>query len=166
MAISGEAPTTALINHDVDKELSPCVKSILCGLNAAAKDALIAFLDLYIAQGRTQVNVYKAQLLQFDIAVIPVQIARGIADQVIAEIKKYTQVLPLGLFQGCSDLGDLNQAATAFIDEYAAEANIILDDLERLLSFKLYLEATIRALEELLKYLTSLLDIFEGCDSK
>lgn len=128
-------------------ELSNCVKDILCGLSHGVRNALASLIRLFMAQIDAQIALLSAQLVYLDILSAPPQLAKVAVDAAVAQVKQYAQLIPFSLVAGCVGMSDLSLGVQANLDAITSTADIILDDLSRLLSFRDEIQAILEDLE-------------------
>jgi len=143
--------------------LNPCVKQILCALSAPVLAALNAVISSQIALLRAQIVAAQAQLLALDITTAPLELARNIAQGLIDQAKAAATLVPFELIAECADLGDFNVNFVESLDALTADLNDIVDDLQRLLSFKEELQLLVNELEEVIEQFEGIQAVIEEC---
>jgi hypothetical protein len=127
-----------------------CVKQILCALSSAVLGALTSLITAQKAVLEAQVIALEAQLLTLDVATVPLEIARSAALAIISRVRNTATLVPIELIAGCADLGDFNIDLVTAIDRATAELNDVVDDLNRLLSFKAELNLLVTELNRII----------------
>lgn len=140
-----------------------CVREILCALSGAVLGAIQSLIAAQRAALEAQVLALRAQLLTLDVATFPIQVARGFANAALAQARGAASLVPLELIAGCADLGDFNVDLVAAVDNVTAELNDIIDDANRLLSFRAELNALVLELERILEAFTEIETVIEEC---
>ena len=143
--------------------LDPCVKQILCALGAAVLGALNAVIQTQKALLTAQVVALQAQLLALDVATIPLEAARSIANEVLNQARTAATLVPFELIAGCVDLGEFNFSLTESIDSALREVNDLVDDLNRLLSFKEELQLLVDEFNRIIEQFDQILLAIQEC---
>lgn len=143
--------------------LANCVQVLLCGLSAAVRNALVALLQGYIAQLGLVVATLKAQLIYLNILTAPVKIADDAVTGVITKVRAAANLVPLSLIGQCVDIGDLNVSIQQNLDVVLADATIIANDLERLLSFGDEIAAKIQSFENTIQFYEQVIATINVC---
>ncbi len=143
--------------------LDACVRVILCGLSASVLGALqdIIATQRLVIQG--EITAVQAQLVILDITTLPLEAARGFANEVLDQARSAAALVPLGLISGCTDLGDFNVGLTASLDQISGQFNDIIDDLNLVLSFKNELNALLTELSDLVAQFTAIELVIQQC---
>ena len=143
--------------------LNPCVAAILCGLSGAILNSLKSLIEVQIRFLQSQVAIAQAQLLQLDVAAIPLEIARNAANDILERARGVATLVPFGLIEGCIDLGDLNLDLVASLDFATAEFNDLVDELTQLLSYREEVAALVEELNELIGSFREIVLVIEAC---
>jgi len=143
--------------------LANCVQQVLCGLTAATRNAIVALLQGYVAQLDLLKAALEAQLVYLNILSVPPQIANSLVQTVISEVKAGANLIPLDLIGDCFSLGQLNAYIQTNIDIILADANIIANDLSRLLSFGDEIRAEIADLEAVITFYQDIITTINVC---
>ena len=143
--------------------LNPCVRSILCALSGAVLGAVSSVIDTQIAALTAQITALQSQLLVLDVATLPVELSRNIALSVLASARGVAQLVPVELVAGCLDLGEFNFDLVTSIDAATAEVNDLVDDLNRLLSYKAELAALVAEYEGIIEQFNEVKLVIQEC---
>lgn len=143
--------------------LAPCVRIVLCGLSAATLSALDAIVAQAEAQLQTQRALLVAQAARVDVALIPVEATRDIAQTALGALSQYAGLLPTSLIAGCADLGDFSLNLSAQFDILAADLNDTLDDVSRLVSFREELNAALDEADAALQQIGEVRAVLAEC---
>lgn len=143
--------------------MNPCVALILCSLSKPVLGALRAVINQQLAFLELELAQVQAQLLRFDVLTVPLQAAQAVANQVLQSAQSAAGLLPLGLITGCADLGAFNINLNQVLATATADVNDTLNDLNRTLSFKEELQATIASIGEVRTQFQAILDVIAGC---
>jgi len=143
--------------------LANCVKLVLCGLSAATRNAIVGILQGYVGVLNAQITSLEVELVALNIATAPVALANSAVQSFINQVKAGANIVPLNLIGECFDLGQLNEAVQVNLDLALVDANIIANDLERLLSFKAELDATILDLQTTIELYTEVIATIKVC---
>lgn len=146
-----------------DVELNNCVKDILCTLSDSVLNSLQALIDGQVSILQSQIGVFQAQLLQYDVLAIPVQATQEAAQAVVDEVRSSAFLIPLNAISECVDLGNFNLNLSQSIDIAAADADAILGELNRLLSYREELNALINELNNAIDQFTAVSGIIDQC---
>lgn len=143
--------------------LDPCVKSILCALSAVVLGALQGIINAQVGLLRAQLAILRAELLKYDIAAVPIEIARNAANAILNDARQAAALLPLSLIAECADLGELNINLVAAIDNETERLNDIIDDASAILSFREELNLAILQVERLIEAFEEILQEIAEC---
>lgn len=146
-----------------DVQLNDCVKEILCTLSDSVLRSLQTLIDGQVAILQSQIGVFQAQILQYDILTIPVQAAQQAAQSIVNEVRGSAFLIPLNAISNCADLGDFNQNLQQSIDTATAAASDTLGELNRLVSFREELNALINELNVTIDQFTSVNTVINQC---
>jgi hypothetical protein len=141
----------------------PCIRSILCTLAGSVLGALDTIIDTQIIAMQAQITAAQAQLLVLDVATIPLEAARSAANAVLERARSAATLVPLELIAGCAGLGDFNFDLVSSIDDATREFNDIVDDLNRLLSFKEELQALVDELNRVIEQFQEIQLLIQEC---
>jgi len=125
------------------EEKWPCVKSLLCGLNAAAQAALKSALNVVIAQLSAVIAGLLVQLAILDILLLPLNVAKSLAVTLAQELKGLLNIIPLNLVKGCAPFGLSIDGINITIDQKIAEAEKIVQNANRYLSIRNEIQAAV-----------------------
>jgi len=143
--------------------LDACVKRILCGLSAGARQALNIALSAIVLQNNTLIATLQARLAILNIRLLPAEALRAAATAALQQAREAARMLPLALLADCADLGDLNVRLLLVVDREAAGLIQIIDDLNRLLAVQNELSALIAQLGQLNELIAQLQDTIAEC---
>ena len=144
-------------------DVEECVYTILCGLSASVRNALQNVITSLTASLNAQIVAYRSALLVYDVAVIPLELSRSILNGLLDIARSAATLVPLEIIEGCADLGDFNLDIVTSIDVITAELNDVIDDLNRILSFKDELEFLINELSAVLDNFNDISLVLEEC---
>ena len=88
---------------------------------------------------------------------------KGLANAALAEAVAAAGLIPLGLIASCADLGEFNLDVVGSIEAATADFNDIVDQLNRLLSFKAELEALEQELLAIIDRFTAIENAIQEC---
>ncbi len=114
--------------------LGKCVKGVLCGLSAATRNALALILKKYVTELQLYEQALEAEAIYLNALAIVPNILNKEVQAVIRAARSALDLVPLSLIGNCFDMQDLNRSVQVSLDLALAEAKIISQDLERLLS--------------------------------
>lgn len=143
--------------------LNPCVAEILCALSAPVLGALKALIQTQVAEAQITITALSAQINVVNVALLPIEIARDLASDVLERVRSAATLVPLDLIAGCADLGDVNLNLNKTLDQATAEFEFALDEATRLLSFRDELQAQIDSLNLIITQFNDVLLTIEGC---
>lgn len=147
----------------VFEPLPNCVEAVLCGLSASVRSAISALLQGYVTQLNIAIVALEAKLVYLDILTIPPQALKAFVDQAIAEVKAGANLIPFSAIGQCIEVGNLNVAIQQNLDIVLSDANIISNDLSRMLSFKDEVTAEIAQLQATLNTYTQVIALINAC---
>ena len=143
--------------------LNPCVKQILCSLSDSALRSVKALINGQILLLETQITVYQAQILQYDILSVPVVAAQQAAQAVVSQVKESAFLIPLNAISQCVDLGSFNLNLQQSIDVALSSANDLLFEATRLLSYSDELNSIVDELNRSIDQFNSISTIIDQC---
>lgn len=143
--------------------LGNCLSAILCALANPVLGALTVAINAARIAAQAQLAVARAELAVLQITTIPARAARILANTALQLARAGMQALPTGLIAGCADLGDLNAGFERTVGAAIAEAQSVIDTVERYLSIEEELNALIAELEALDAFLGEVIDIIASC---
>lgn len=146
--------------------LDPCVKSILCTLKVPVLRALDGVIQLVIVEINTQLAGLTASLAILDVTLLPVNLAVGLAQQVIDQFKAAFQLVPVNIMEGCVDLGTAMGYLNDIADKATASLQDFLEDATALLSLQDELNALQQLLNDNLITFGLLSDVIAECVSE
>lgn len=112
----------------------PCVKQVICALEAPLLTALDNVLILLIAETAAQLASVTAALAALDITVLPVNVALNATQAVLDQFRTTFALLPVGAVSGCARLGELMDAVNDVSNQATADIRAFRTDATRLLS--------------------------------
>lgn len=143
-----------------------CVKDLLCALSGSTIDTLKGLITQYRAALATQITVLQTQLIKLDVLTLPQQLANELAQTAIQEVRSGADNIIANIpLADCLALSEVTEAIQTNIDVTLAEANAIVEDLNRLLSRRAEVEALIAALEEKRTLYLDVLTALDECGS-
>jgi hypothetical protein len=143
--------------------LNPCVKQILCSLSDSALRSVKALINGQILLLETQITIYQAQILQYDILSVPVVAAQQAAQAVVSQVKESAFLIPLNAISQCADLGSFNLNLQQSIDVALSSANDLLFEATRLLSYSDELNSIVDELNRSIDQFNSISTIIDQC---
>ena len=143
--------------------LEACVREILCGLSAATLGAVSSIINAQRAILQAQVAALQAELLVLDVATLPLQVAREAALTALNTARSAITIVPLDLIAGCADLGDFNIGIDASLNAATGAVVDIIDDLNRLLSFREELNLLISEFNATIDLFDEVLLVIQEC---
>lgn len=143
--------------------LPACVQAVLCGLSATTRNALSALVRSYVTQLDIAISGLRAKLVVLNILTVPPQLLNTIVQEVITEVKAGANLIPLSVIGQCIEVGDLNVSIQQNLDLILSDANIIANDLSRLLSFKDEVESLITELQATINTYQQVISMLDAC---
>jgi len=143
--------------------LDPCVKSVICTLSLPVLNATKALVEGTIVQLQALLNQLQARSITLGIQLVPVELARDAANAVLQEALSVSNLLPLGIIEGCADLGSIQQGLTAGVEQATAAVNDFADDATRLLSLQVELDLQIEQLNAEIQNAQDLVAVIDEC---
>lgn len=143
--------------------LADCIIQVLCNLSNAVRNTLANLIRTFTAQMSAYKAVLVAKLAKIDIASAGIQILNRVASEAILTAKAGANIIPIDLINGCVAVGGLNRAIQENLDVLLADANIIANDLARLLSFRDDISAVLADVERLITFYTDIGNTLATC---
>lgn len=136
--------------------LDPCVKQILCALEAPIRGAIGGVISLALLEAQNLLASAQASLAVTQLLLAPVVIANDIAKISLDQFNAINGLIPTNVMVGCASLGnvlgsinDVTAGATADIDNFLAEASSLLSLADELQGTVDSLNKTIDDLNEM-----------------
>lgn len=144
--------------------LNPCVKVIVCALSEGVRGALNSTIDLYLAQLRAQILLLEAQILKYDVLLLPVQAANAAAQAALNQLRSVAGLIPSNLIENCVDMGDITLNFQAVIDTASGDLNDFTQDATRLLSVREELNFLVEQYNQIIDQFNDLKAVIAGCN--
>lgn len=145
--------------------LVQCVKDILCSLSAGVRNGLADIVRIYLAQIDALIAKNQLTLTNLDIATAPLNILNDLAQTSIAAVKSEAELLPLDAITECVEFGDVSFAIQENLDALLVNANVLTNDLSRVLSYKDELEARVAELRRVRDLYVDVLAQIDICNA-
>lgn len=140
-----------------------CVKTILCPLGNSVLSALNGIISAQVAFLQGELAVITAQLVTLEVQLLPIQVVRGVANAAVAEVRAAGNLVPVAIMADCFDLGDMQMKLNASLDASVASVNQILNEANRILSFKAELEAEVAEIQATIEKLNGIKFALSEC---
>ena len=144
-------------------DLDACVKAVLCGLSKPVVDGINAIITGSVAVLNGELVQVEAQLIVLEVATAPLEAAAVIATNTLNGIKAIVSLLPVQAVAGCVDLGMGVGNLNAALDAVSADAQNILEDLNRQLGAVAVLNAAKADIQAAVAFLNSIQLVITEC---
>lgn len=144
--------------------LDQCVQDILCSLSAGVRNAFVSILRTYITQIDVSIAAYEAKLVYLNILAVPPQALNEIAQTALNQVRNVTRLVPFSVIQECTDYNQITGAVQTTLDDLSSNAQILTNDLQRILSLRDEVEAVIIDLRRVRDLYVEVLSVTDACD--
>lgn len=141
--------------------LDPCVKQIIGTLSLPVLVALKAVVVGVQTQLQAFLAVLEARSLTLGIQLVPTELARDAANAVLQEAESIANLIPVGLIDGCVDLGGVQQDISSAMRQATAGVNDFADAAAQTLSLQAEISAQIAELNVKLDRLSAFNDVID-----
>lgn len=143
--------------------LNPCVKQIICTLSFPVLVALKAVIVGVQTQLQAFLAVLEARSLTLGIQLLPTELARDAANAVLQEAESVANLIPVGLIDGCVDLGGVQQDISSAMRQATAGVNDFADAAAQALSLQAATADEIASIRAKLDRLSAFNDVIDEC---